>query len=110
MPRGIWTNPSRTWPPFISFNGRELVTDSRAVAQAFWKRHKNVLRAIDAMRACKHPEIAEHAGLNFEPGSYADAQGQMRAMYRMTVKSLWQRLSRAGPCGGADAEWAAGQQ
>ncbi len=73
---------------FITKSGNELITDSRAVAIAFGKRHKNVLRTIDAMRASKHPEIATHYGLNFEPGSYPDEQGQMRPMYRMTSKGL----------------------
>lgn len=73
---------------FIARNGTELVTDSRAVALAFGKRHKNVLRAIENMRASTHPEIAEHYRLNFEPVDFLDAKGERRPMYRMTAKGL----------------------
>ncbi len=73
---------------FIAREGDTLVTDSRAVALAFGKRHKNVLRTIEAMRASRRPLISQHAGLNFEPGSYADEQGQQRPLYRMTAKGL----------------------
>lgn len=73
---------------FISRDGAELVTDSRAVALAFKKRHKNVLRTIDRMRSSNHPEIAEHYRLNFEPVDFFDAKGERRPMYRMTAKGL----------------------
>ncbi len=77
---------------FIARNGSELVTDSRAVALAFGKRHKNVLRAIENMRASTHPEIAEHYRLNFEPTSFEvpGPKGGTRVepMYRMTAKGL----------------------
>lgn len=73
---------------FIARDGAELVTDSRAVALAFKKRHKNVLRTIDRMRASKHAEIAEHYRLNFEPVDFLDAKGELRPMYKMTAKGL----------------------
>lgn len=73
---------------FIARNGTELVTDSRAVALAFGKRHKNVLRAIENMSTSTHPEIAEHYRLNFEPVDFLDAKGERRPMYRMTAKGL----------------------
>lgn len=68
--------------------GSELVTDSRAVALAFGKRHKNVLQTIDKMRASACPEIARHYGLNFQPVDFVDAKGELRPMYRMTAKGL----------------------
>lgn len=71
---------------FIDRQGKELVTDSRAVALAFKKRHKNVLRTIDRMRSSNHQEIAEHYRLNFEPVEFQDAKGERRPMYRMTAK------------------------
>ena len=48
---------------FISRDGAELVTDSRAVALAFKKRHKNVLRTIDRMRSIvrMRPDTATEA-------------------------------------------------
>lgn len=77
---------------FIARDGAELVTDSRAVALAFKKRHKNVLRIIDRMRRSKHQEIAEHARLNFEPTMYmvSGPKGAARQepMYKMTAKGL----------------------
>jgi len=85
-------NDTKDLTLFISQNGAELVTDSRAVAIAFGKRHKNVLRTIDAMRASRHPEIAKHYGLNFEPTSFSVSgpNGGVRSepMYRMTAKGL----------------------
>lgn len=73
---------------FIDRRGGELVTDSRAVALAFKKRHKNVLRTIERMRASSRPLIAEHARLNFEPCCYAAKNGKTEPMYRMTQKGL----------------------
>lgn len=73
---------------FIARNGAELVTDSRAVALAFKKRHKNVLRTIDTMLRSTRPLIAEHARLNFEPCTYAASNGKLEPMYRMTAKGL----------------------
>ena len=77
---------------FIDRRGNDLVTDSRAVALAFNKGHKNVLRTIDKMRKSGHQEIAEHYRLNFEPTSFEvpGPNGGMRVepMYRMTDKGL----------------------
>lgn len=73
---------------FIDRRGNELVTDSRAVALAFKKQHKNVLRSIDRMRQSTHPEIIEHYRLNFEPVDFIDKNGDRRPMYRMTKKGL----------------------
>ena len=73
---------------FIGRQGGELVTDSRAVALAFKKRHKNVLQTIDRMMRSGRPLIAEHARLNFQPCSYAAPNGKQEPMYRMTAKGL----------------------
>lgn len=77
---------------FIARDGAALLTDSRAVALAFGKRHKNVLRTIDRMRASSRLVITEHARLNFEPTMYAvpGPKGATRTepMYRMTAKGL----------------------
>lgn len=73
---------------FIDRQGGELVTDSRAVALAFKKRHKNVLQSIDRMRDSKRQEIADHYRLNFQPVDFQDAKGERRPMYRMTAKGL----------------------
>jgi len=55
------------------------VTTSRYVAEAFSKEHKNVLRDINELECSE-----EFAGLNFEPGSYLDANKQARPMYHLT--------------------------
>lgn len=73
---------------FITRNGADLVTDSRAVAIAFDKQHRNVRRIIDAMLSSKVPEIGAHAALNFERSSYVDSTGRRQAMYRMTADGL----------------------
>lgn len=73
---------------FIDRQGNELVTDSRAVALAFKKRHKNVLQTIDRMMNSGRPLIAEHARLNFQPCTYAASNGKLEPMYRLTAKGL----------------------
>jgi Rha family phage regulatory protein len=69
-------------------DGAELITDSRAVAIAFGKLHRHVMRTIREMHSSTHPEIVAHARSNFGLTSYADSQGRTRPMYRMTAKGL----------------------
>ncbi|MCG2586486.1 Rha family transcriptional regulator [Massilia sp. TS11] len=59
----------------VAMGGR-LVTDSRTVARAFGKLHKNVLRTIDDMLASENLEIREHARLNFEPMTLQSKAGK----------------------------------
>jgi Rha family phage regulatory protein len=73
---------------FIAQRGNELVTDSRAVALAFNKRHANVMRAINEMAASRQPLIVDHYRLHFELVDYTDAKGERRPMYRMTADGL----------------------
>ena len=73
---------------FIAREGNDLVTDSRAVAIAFGKRHKDVLRAIDKRMRSLRPAISEHYRRNFAPVEFVDAKGERRPMYRMTAKGL----------------------
>ena len=74
---------------FITREGNEFVTDSRAVALVFGKLHGHVMRSINGMHASQHPEIADHARSNFGLCSYADAgTGRVRPMYRMTADGL----------------------
>lgn len=74
---------------FITRDGAELVTDTRAVAIAFVKRHADVLRAIERRMRSPRARIAQHAQRNFALCSYADAgTGRLRPMYRMTAKGL----------------------
>lgn len=69
---------------FITRDGEELITDSRAVAIAFKRQHRNVRRIIDAMLVSQHAEIREHAAQHFERSSYVDSTGRRQVMYRMT--------------------------
>ena len=73
---------------FIASDGFELVTDSRAVALAFKKRHENVLRTVEKMRTSKHPEISTSAELNFEPSTYKDSTGLRLPMFKITAKGF----------------------
>jgi Rha family phage regulatory protein len=73
---------------FIDLQGGELVTDSRAVALAFGKKHQHVMRTIRAMHNSAHTEIREHALSNFGLCSFRAANGRDEPMYRMTAKGL----------------------
>ncbi len=73
---------------FITREGSDLVTDSRAVAIAFGKNHKDVLRAIDKRMRSLRPTISGHYRRNFAPVDFTDAKGERRPMYRMTAKGL----------------------
>lgn len=73
---------------FIAKQGDELVTDSRAVAIAFGKRHQHVMRTIRQMHNSTHPEIAAHYRSNFGLVDFVDAKGERRPMYRMTAKGV----------------------
>ncbi|UGA37939.1 Rha family transcriptional regulator [Chromobacterium haemolyticum] len=59
--------------------GDKVVTDSRRVAKAFKKQHKNVLRAYDAMECS-----AEFRRRNFEPRDYYDERGKKWRLIEMT--------------------------
>lgn len=73
---------------FIARDGAELVTDSRAVALAFGKKHQHVMRTIRAMLASPHAEIRDHALSNFGLCSFRGANGRDEPMYRMTAKGM----------------------
>lgn len=75
----------------VTLTGHGLVTDSRRVARAFGKQHKNVLRIIEEMRASKEPEIAAHAGLNFEPCIF-----EVRGGKNSVRQGLGYQMSRDG--------------
>ena len=65
-------------PTIIEKDG-VAVTTSIDIASGFGKLHKNVLRDIGSL-GCSE----EFSRLNFEPGSYLDAQGQERPMCEIT--------------------------
>lgn len=66
---------------FLSTDGQPFTT-SRAVAERFSKRHKNVLRDIEKLVATMpDPEFGR---LNFEPSSYLNEQSKVQPEYRLT--------------------------
>jgi len=65
-----------------------LMTDSRAVALAFGKKHLHELRTIRTMQNSAHPEIAAHAQRNFALSDYQASTGRRLPMYRMIAKAL----------------------
>lgn len=75
------TSITTVLPPEVSLtivNG-QIMASSLDVASKFGKNHKDVLKAISNLEI---PD--DYRGRNFAPGSYADAQGQMRPMVEMT--------------------------
>lgn len=66
---------------FLSTDGQPFTT-SRAVAERFGKRHKNVIRDIENLiAALPDPEFGR---LNFEPSSYLNKQNKPQPEYRLT--------------------------
>jgi Rha family phage regulatory protein len=69
-----------TKPKLQIVDGRPMTT-SLTVAEHFGKRHKNVLRDIEGLRA----QVSEDFGrLNFEPSSYLNEQKKPQPMYRLS--------------------------
>lgn len=66
---------------FLSTDGQPFTT-SRAVAERFDKRHKNVLRSIESLLA-ESPD-PEFSRLNFEPRNYLDERGKTYPEYVLT--------------------------
>lgn len=66
---------------FLSTDGQPFTT-SRAVAERFGKRHKNVLQTIEKLFA-ETPNPA-FTGLNFQPSNYLDRSGRTLPEYRIT--------------------------
>ncbi|MCY1422140.1 phage regulatory protein, Rha family [compost metagenome] len=66
---------------FLSADGSPFTT-SRAVAERFGKRHKDVIKAIKKLLA-DSPD-PDFNGRNFAPVNYLDAKGETRPEYRLT--------------------------
>jgi len=65
--------------PDVHFKDGHPITTSIAIAEAFGKQHKDVLRAIQNM-GCSE----EFRQRNFVTAKYLDAQGKPRDMYEVT--------------------------
>ncbi|MEC3912196.1 Rha family transcriptional regulator [Sphingobium sp. CR2-8] len=75
MPESIDTPNS----PIVIVKDGSAVADSRNIALAFGKQHKDVIRKVDALVV----EAPELNGRNFTPVLYEDAKGEMRRAYEM---------------------------
>lgn len=67
--------------PLVKIENGKPMTTSVAVATFFGKQHKNVLEVI---RTAIRVVPDEWAGLNFQPGTYIDRNGQNRPAYFLT--------------------------
>lgn len=72
--------------PMITERDGIPVTTSRAVAEQFGKQHKNVIQAIDGLRATldETEEGKAFNGLNFQPVTLPDGKGEKRPAYLLT--------------------------
>ena len=68
---------------FADYNDTALV-DSRFVADAFEKGHREVLRSIDQILSDDSGYSAEFNRCNFAPISYTDVRGRKQRCYAMT--------------------------
>ena len=68
---------------FADVNEAALV-DSRLVAKAFGKPHRNVLRSIELILSRDSGYSPEFCQQNYAPASYIDARGRMQPCYFMT--------------------------
>ena len=67
----------------VSITDQKAVTTSLIVAEAFEKRHDNVMRVISRLECSD-----EFRRLNFEGASYIDEQGKPRPMSNVTREGL----------------------
>lgn len=68
---------------FADYNDTALV-DSRFVADAFEKGHREVLRSIDQILSEDSGYSAEFNRCNFAPITYTDVRGRKQRCYAMT--------------------------
>lgn len=79
----------------VFIQNQQIKTDCLKVAQAFGKRHTNILRAIENLDCAK-----SFTQLNFELSDYIDSTGRVLPKYEMTQdlpepKLLQQELSQS---------------
>ena len=72
--------------PMITERDGIPVTTSRAVAEQFGKQHKNVIQAIEGLRATLDETEDGNAfnRLNFQPVTLPDGKGEKRPAYLLT--------------------------
>ena len=63
----------------VAVKDGKVVTTSLKIAEVFGREHRNILQAIYELECSE-----EFAALNFQRGTYADANNQERPMYEIT--------------------------
>lgn len=77
--------PAFDFREMVQAKNGEVVTNSRKVAKYFGKRHGDVLRKIERVKADCSSEFSQR---NFASADYIDEQGKVRPMYSLT-KDGW---------------------
>lgn len=77
--------PAFDFREMVQAKNGEVVTTSRKVAEYFGKRHGDVLRKIEQVKADCSNEFSQR---NFASADYIDEQGKLRPMYSLT-KDGW---------------------
>lgn len=77
--------PAFDFREMVQARNGDVVTTSRKVAEYFGKRHGDVLRKIEQVKADCSGEFSQR---NFASADYIDEQGKVRPMYSLT-KDGW---------------------
>ncbi|EFK4280040.1 Rha family transcriptional regulator [Escherichia coli] len=77
--------PAFDFREMVQAKNGEVVTTSRIIAKYFGKRHGDVLRKIEQVKADCSREFSQR---NFASADYIDEQGKVRPMYSLT-KDGW---------------------
>ncbi|EHM9717015.1 Rha family transcriptional regulator [Salmonella enterica subsp. enterica serovar Oranienburg] len=77
--------PAFDFREMVQAKNGEVVTTSRKIAKYFGKRHGDVLRKIEQVKADCSSEFSQR---NFASADYIDEQGKLRPMYSLT-KDGW---------------------
>ena len=77
--------PAFDFREMVQAKNGEVVTTSRKIAKYFGKRHCDVLRKIEQVKADCSREFSQR---NFASADYIDEQGKVRPMYSLT-KDGW---------------------
>lgn len=77
--------PAFNYHDMVQPKGEEVITTSRNVAEYFGKRHGDVLRKIEQVKADCSADFSQR---NFASADYVDEQGKLRPMVSLT-KDGW---------------------
>lgn len=77
--------PQAVYTPIVEILDGSLFTTSLNVAEVYGKRHADVLRSVEAVKAECPPDFTER---NFAPSEYTDPTGRKLPMYRLSRDGL----------------------